>query len=168
MRFYRFNGGFGARLAMAALASTVLAACVSIDDFRRYSPEQRAQVVCQRQASIVQLDAQLDGLRQQHAHTRAALDRGYHVHRQCRLIPGRTQEVCESREGRQVCKTSRVSEDREVCTETPVAMDAAFETAKLNAQANDIVRLARARDTNWQSCFAHVIQLSPEAAFAMR
>lgn len=165
MRIPRFVGRLRLGLPMLALALT---ACVSIDDFRRYSPEQRAQMVCQRQPAIRQLDVQLDELRHQHAHTRAALDRGYHLHRQCQVIPGRSKEVCESREGRQFCRIVRVSEDREVCAETPVAMDAAFESSKLNALSADIVRVARAREDNWQSCFAHVIQLTPEAAFAMR
>ncbi|QRR34269.1 hypothetical protein JNX00_22020 [Hydrogenophaga sp. YM1] len=142
-----------------------LLACTTIDDFRRYSPEQRAQLVCERDTAIRAQDMRLAEWHRLHAQTQAALDRGYLVHRQCRRVATATTEVCETQGNRRVCQTKE-GEPRWACEDTPVPLVAALERSKLAAYAENIVRGTQERDQAWQRCFAGVLALSPEAAFS--
>lgn len=149
---------------LAALAALLLVACTTVDDFRRYSPERRAQLVCERDSSIRAQDQRLAEWQRLHAQTQQALDRGYHVHTQCREVPTAATEVCETEGKRRVCKT-REAKPRLECEETPVPLDAQLEMGKLAAYAQNIQRQAQEREQSWQRCVAHVRTLSPEAAF---
>lgn len=142
-----------------------LGACTTLDDFRRYSPERRAQLVCERDAAIRAQDMRLAEWHRLHAQTQVALDRGYHVHQQCRQVPTAATEVCETQGSRRVCKT-REGEPRRECEDIPVPLDAALERNKLAAYAENIARGTQERDQAWQRCFAGVLPLSPEAAFS--
>lgn len=152
--------------ALTAVAVLLLAACTTVDDFRRYSPDQRAQLVCERDSGIRAQDQRLAEWQAQHAQTQQALDRGYHVHRQCREVPTAATEVCETEGNRRVCRT-RESKPRLECEETPVPLNVALEKEKLAAYALNIQQQAQARDQAWQACFARVRALSPEAAFTL-
>lgn len=152
------------RRGLVLLGLCVLVACTTIDDFRRYSPEQRAQLVCERDTTIRAQDMRLAEWHRLHAQTQAALDRGYLVHQQCRRVATATTEVCETQGNRRVCKTKE-EEPRRACEDTPVPLDAALERSKLAAYAENIVRGTQERDQAWQRCFEGVLPLSPEAAF---
>lgn len=151
---------------LTALTALLLTACTTVDDFRRYSPDRRAQLVCERDNSIRAQDQRLAEWQALHAQTQQALDRGYHVHRQCREVPTAATEVCEIEGKRRVCKT-REAKPRLECEETPVPLNVALEKEKLVAYAQNIQRQAQEREQSWQACFARVRALSPEAAFAL-
>lgn len=153
------------RHGLVLLGLCGLSACTTIDDFRRYSPEQRAQLVCERDAGIRAQDMRLAEWLRLHGQTQAALDRGYLVHQQCRKVPTATTEVCETQGNRQVCKTKE-GEPRRECEDIPVPLDAALERSKLAAYAENIARGTQEREQAWQRCFAGVLPLSPEAAFS--
>lgn len=150
--------------ALTAVAALLLAGCTTVDDFRRYSPDQRAQLVCERDSGIRAQDQRLAEWQRLHGQTQQALDRGYHVHTQCREVPTAATEVCEIEGKRRVCKT-RETKPRQECEETPVPLNVALEKEKLAAYAQNIQRQAQEREQSWQGCFARVRTLSPEAAF---
>lgn len=153
------------RVWVPALLLPLLAACTTIDDFRRYTPDQRAQLVCERQADIGALDMRLGEVSRLHDETKAALDRGYHIHRQCRKVPTTVTEVCEQKGSKRVCKTREGGKPRQECEDTPVPLDLSLETGKLAAYTRSLDELTRERHTAWERCIAHVRGLSPEAAF---
>lgn len=153
------------RPSLVLLGLCGLSACTTLDDFRRYSPEQRAQLVCERDAAIGAQNMRLAEWLRLHAQTQAALDRGYFVHQQCRQVPTAATEVCDTQGSRRVCKT-KDGEPRRECEDIPVPLDAALERSKLAAYAENIARGTQERDQAWQRCFASVLPLSPEAAFS--
>jgi len=157
---------FGLVALLALVLALTLVGCTTIEDFRRLSPDQRAQRVCERDATVGAHNMRLGEWERQHAQTQAALDRGYHLHRQCRSVPAAVTEVCEMQGNRRVCRT-REEERRRVCSDVPVPLDARLESDKLAAYAENIARERQARDQTWQRCVAHVRTLSPEAAFSL-
>lgn len=149
---------------LTALTALLLTACTTVDDFRRYTPDRRAQLVCERDLGIRAQDQRLAEWQGLHAQTQQALDRGYHVHRQCREEPTAATEVCETEGKRRVCQT-REAKPRQVCEETPVPLNVPLEKEKLAAYAQNINRQAQERQQSWQACTTRVRALSPEAAF---
>ncbi len=144
-----------------------LTACTTVDDFRRYTPERRAQLVCERQPEVASLAMRLGTVSRQHADTQAALDRGYHLHRQCHEVRPAVREVCETQGTRRVCTTREVGEPRLECREVPVPLVYSLETTKLAAYAQEMNSLSQSHAQAWERCFQHVRTLSAEAAFGL-
>lgn len=82
--------------AAACLAIGLTAACTTLDDFKSWTPERRAEHVCSKRSDVQSLREQQRSLEAGINRSQAALSRGYHIHTQCRnvVVQGPLVEKC--------------------------------------------------------------------------
>ena len=107
------------------LASTLLTGCASIEDFRKMTPDERANMVCEADSRLRQLRKEKDLLTQSIQSSQEALSRGYRLHRECKNIEvyGDSTTVCKETRGKTICKEHRPVSTRTECNDIPVAID---------------------------------------------
>jgi hypothetical protein len=83
-------------LTAACLAAALTAACTTLDDFKSWTPERRAEHVCGKRSDVQGLREQQRSLEAGINRSQAALTRGYHIHTQCRnvVVQGPLVEKC--------------------------------------------------------------------------
>lgn len=162
-------------LAWACLAAAgLLAACTTVDDYRRMTPEQRAERVCARNVPLRELDAAINQTRSMIGDTELALHRGYRVHQQCRRVelPDNVTRQCTTTQGpkgqTQVCKEEREERSRKECTDTVITIDRALEETNHRSYLQRLAQLQAQRTLDGQRCFDRAVRMTPEEAFSAR
>ena len=177
-----------ARMRMEKLLTTfvttgLLFGCAAtLEQFLGMGPYDRALVVCDNSSEarsqkieIKTMAASVSALSSDIALRRNVLDRGYKIHSECSR-QYRTKLVCEELNGGRVeCLEEKDPSDwvgKEVCTETPVAIDAAYEEKKLedvserlDSSKMALSNLKSAYQENREQCYRRAEQLSPEDAY---
>ena len=157
-------------IGMAAL----LAACTTLDDYRRMTPEQRARHVCARQQRLLEGDAAIEQVRGLIADTELALHRGYRVHSQCRRVelPDNVTQKCTTTSGpkgqTQVCREEREERSRRECTDTVITIDRSLEEANHRSYVQRMADLQARRAADGRQCFDQALRMTPEEAFRAR
>jgi hypothetical protein len=83
-------------VAVACVAAALTTACTTLDDFKSWTPERRAEHVCSKRSDVQGLREQQRSLEAGVQRSQAALTRGYHIHTQCRnvVVQGPLVEKC--------------------------------------------------------------------------
>ena len=158
----------------------LVSGCVSVDDFRKMSPAERAVFVCDRNGEVKGLGKQIEDMAADIAEIEEALHRGYRVHRSCKQVPvtgtttsrktvkskctpdGKGGQVCEEQE---VITEEPTTEYRTVCEEIPVAIDPEFEKEKLRSEQWRIEDVAAIRNEVYAACILEVESMTAEEAY---
>ncbi|WP_157288207.1 hypothetical protein [Uliginosibacterium gangwonense] len=146
----------------------VLTSCVTLDDFKQMSAQQRAETVCSKQQVLRNIDSKIAALQNSIDGSRNALARGYRVPRECHEIeiPGDTKITnCTKTENQVQCVETRPKRYKTECTETPVAMDSAQEKENIRGWSAEIDSLRFQRKDKYQQCYNQIYPLSPEEAY---
>lgn len=146
----------------------VLTSCVTLDDFKKMSAQQRAETVCKNQQVLRNIDYKISSLQSDIDDSRNALARGYRVHRECHDIEveGDTKVTnCTKTENQVQCVETRPKRIKNVCTETPVALDSAQEKENIRGWSAEIDSLRYQRKDKYQQCYNQIYPLSPEEAY---
>lgn len=156
-----------------SLVSTILAlsACVSVDDFKSMSADERAVAVCQRQSTVRSHQREIDSLRSKIATAEQAISLGYHKVEQCeeRKVPRKVKASCNTSS---VAKTQAIDCEQKIkyrterdCEEMFLPADQALEKANIQRWQNAILELRRAKNEAYQACYRSVVKMSAEEAF---
>ena len=152
----------------------LLGACTTVDDYRRMTPEQRAERVCARAAPLREIDRAIEQTRSMIADTELALHRGYRVHPQCRRIelPDNVVRKCTTTQGpagqTQVCTEEREERSRKECTDTVITIDRSLEETNHRSYVQRLAELQTQRRIDGQRCFERAVRMAPEEAFNAR
>lgn len=148
------------------LASTLLTGCASIEDFRKMTPDERANMVCEADSRLRQLRKEKDLLTQSIQSSQEALSRGYRLHRECKDIEvyGDSTTVCKETRGKTICKEHRPVSTR---TECKTFLLPSFETGKRKHPELD--KSTRQLDKETRSvrtaCYSRIVKMTPEQAY---
>ncbi|CAH1904167.1 conserved hypothetical protein [Candidatus Nitrotoga sp. HW29] len=145
--------------------------CTTVSSFQKMPSYERAQYVCSRDSNYKRLsndesihEAKIDEIN-------SVLSRGYRVHKACKTVkvekPG-TVSCTSNSVGNAVntdCKQNTKTTYENVCTETPVAIDASLERENLEASKNMVVRAKIEKNNVYNRCYSLVEPMSAEQAF---
>lgn len=148
----------------------LLASCVSLDDYRRMSPEERAQRVCRGHPAVREDDAQIAHTRSLMADTDQALHRGYRVHTRCNTVdlPDNITQQCSRQGGTETCREVREARNRKECSDTLLPVDRVAEQANRLRYEQRLSALDLQRNLNWNRCFGQAVLMTPEEAYKAR
>lgn len=162
---------------MAVCLATVWAsACTSLDEFKTWSPERRADDVCKNRSDLRGMREQQRSLELGIAKTHEALTRGYHLHTQCRnvVVHGPLVEKCVSSRKDKDAEPKRtctlVPSERIVneCSDTPVPLSAEVEKEKIQQWTANLAQ-SRAQEAGiYAACVQQVMGMSAEEAYKLR
>lgn len=145
--------------------------CTTVSSFQKMPSYERAQYVCSRDSDYKRLsndesihEAKIDEIN-------SVLSRGYRVHKACRTVkvekPG-TVSCTSNGVGNSVntdCRQNTNTTYENVCTETPVSIDANLERGNLEASKNIVVRAKIEKNNVYNHCYSLVEPMSAEQAF---
>lgn len=166
------------RITTSGLAIAVaftLVACASVEDFQAMSPEERAEKTC---TSADAYDDRARDIRRNDSAMRsqtALLSTGYRVHENCQMvsttIPGTTAD-CGGATGvsLQACKlgnTPATTQQKKVCTETPIPINHEYEARVLRNLQMDHESLSEEHQQKTYLCMAKVRSLPAERAYTL-
>jgi len=146
--------------------------CATVSSFQKMPSYERAQYVCSRDSDYERLsndesihEAKIDEIR-------SVLSRGYRVHKACRTVkvekPG-TVSCTSNGVGNSIntdCRQNTNTTYENVCTETPVSIDANLERGNLEASKNMVVRAKIEKNNVYNRCYSLVEPMSAEQAFS--
>ncbi len=155
-------------LALAAVL-LVSGCATTVDDFAALTPEQRAEKACGNVNEFKQDLKELNALSSAIAQTEMDLNRGYKIHKTCHSIQvaGSEQTNCYQTINGIKCETISQPNYQTVCNETPVAIDAEFETKKLEKMKALYPVMKESLKKRYGACYKMVVQMTPEQAFAV-
>ncbi|MFZ1546208.1 MAG: hypothetical protein WAT12_03795 [Candidatus Nitrotoga sp.] len=146
--------------------------CATVDTFQKMNSSERAHYVCSRDKFYESLSN--EELKQQARidDISSTLARGYRVHKSCKTVkvekPG-TVSCKSSGEGAYTntdCRQKTNTTYENVCTETPVSIDANLERGNLKV-SRDMMEKARIEKNNvYSQCYSFVEPMSAEQAFS--
>ncbi len=145
--------------------------CTTVSSFQKMPSYERAQYVCSRDSDYKRLsndesihEAKIDEIN-------SVLSRGYRVHKACRTVkvekPG-TVSCTSNGVGNSVntdCRQNTNTTYENVCTETPVSIDANLERGNLEASKNMVIRAKIEKNNVYNRCYSLVEPMSAEQAF---
>ena len=148
----------------------LLSACASLQDFQQMDTRTRTEFVCERDSQVRYHRRQVIDIQGRAAEIQQALLDGYRLVETCTTTTIEpVDHVCMStQEGGQTmttCADSEVSMIKQVCRQTPVAIDGNLEKQK----RQDLLALQQAEaitaDRAYMACFNKVGAMTPEQAF---
>jgi len=144
-----------------------LTACVTVQDFRNMTADERAVKVCDQRSDIKALQTDVLSLEQSMASSSQALRRGYHVFTDCEEyeVQTGTRTECKTLDYGVECEERILWETRSRCSDTPVPVDAALERSNLNVWQEELAATRAILDSEYQDCFDLVLELTPEEAY---
>jgi hypothetical protein len=145
--------------------------CTTVSSFQKMPSYERAQYVCSRDSDYKRLsndesihEAKIDEIN-------SVLSRGYRVHKACRTVkvekPG-TVSCTSNGVGNSIntdCRQNTNTTYENVCTETPVSIDANLERGNLEASKNMVVRAKIEKNDVYNRCYSLIEPMSAEQAF---
>ena len=149
------------------LASTLLTGCASIEDFRKMTPDERANMVCEADRRLRQLRKEKDLLTQSIQSSQEALSRGYRLHRECKDIEvyGDSTTVCKEIRGKTICKEHRPVSTRTECNDIPVAIDSKLEKENIRNWTKSTRQLDKETRSVRTACYSRIVKMTPEQAY---
>lgn len=160
------------RLAVALASVVGLSACASsLQDFQAMSPEERATVVCQRQADVVSYQGDIQRWQNQIRDAQRALQAGVRKERQCQWTKVRTGSTttCETvKDGnteRVVCEQEEQFKNQQQCREVLFPINVQVERANIDAWRASVAQAQGARTRSFDSCYRAVLPMSAEQAY---
>ena len=160
------------RLAVALACVVALSACASsLQDFQAMSPEERATVVCQRQADVVSYQGDIQRWQNQIREAQRALQAGVRKERQCQWTKVRTGSTttCETiKDGwteRVVCQQKDQFKNQQECREVLLPINVQVERANMDAWRASVAQAQRAKDRSFEACYRSVLPMSAEQAY---
>lgn len=152
-------------LSILLLTSFVVAGCttVSPEKFLSYSANERARLICNESKPARQRRYEISNTWTKIEKQSNLLDTGYRVHRHCHnvteKIEGNCPDVPDVPDVKSICVPPSETR-REVCTETPVAIDPYYEESVLNN--------LKARLSNIESTHDNLFMICAEKAMSLR
>ncbi len=151
-----------------------LIGCTTVQDFRKMTPDERANLVCNKKSHITRLASQKESLQASIQSAREALSRGYRIHKQCKQVKtyGNTVTTCTEKETfpgssqrSMVCTESRPESFVEECNETPVSINPDNERLNIQGWLLDLEELQERFAREWDECDQYIRSLSPDDAY---
>lgn len=145
----------------------LMTGCVTLDDFRKMSPAERARQVCQRQESIVTLENEKQSLIGSIQQSQMDLARGFKIYRQCFPVKvyGRPTVVCREYGSQVRCIQTRPEFYETQCIDTPVGISPDLERQNIQAWTNTLANTEQRLSQEWQNCSKSVESMPPEEAY---
>lgn len=160
---------------LTSVAVIFLSACTTVDDFHAMSPDERADKVCRSADTYSQRERSLRSLGTQISAKEDLLATGYRVHESCQMVsttvPGKTVD-CGGATGvsLQVCQmgnTPAMTQNRQVCTETPVPIDYNYESGALRNLHMARAELDEYHEQQTYVCVAKARSLPADRAYSL-
>lgn len=149
----------------------LLVGCTSFSDFQALSPNERAFLVCERQATVRNNDADVRRYSRLITSARQAIAQGYRLEQQCeyREVPTGTKTVCESistpQGERLVCEEKTQFSTKRDCRNIRIRVDAAMERSNIEIWTQALASAQARRDQIFQLCFQEVSAMSAADAY---
>ena len=141
-----------------------LSGCVSSEQFREYSAQERAQAVCGTSRAAKSRSRELSKVRDAVQSQQQLLSRGYRVHKSCNTIP----IPCEDKNADNpyaLDSCQFAEKTRKECHERPVSIDSSYEATVLN-NARELERNLIRKDANMRAACEKVVRSMPsESAY---
>jgi len=141
-----------------------LSGCVSSEQFREYSAQERAQAVCGTSRAAKSRSRELSKVRDAVQSQQQLLSRGYRVHTSCNTIP----IPCEDKNADNPYALDSclfAEKTRKECHERPVSIDSSYEATVLN-NARELERSLIRKDANMRASCEKVVRSMPsESAY---
>lgn len=150
------------------LASTLLTGCASIEDFRKMTPDERANMVCEADSRLRQLRKEKDLLTQSIQSSQEALSRGYRLHRECKEHRGNMAirpPSARKHAGKPICKEHRPVSTRTECNDIPVAIDSKLEKENIRNWTKSTRQLDKETRSVRTACYSRIVKMTPEQAY---
>ena len=152
----------------------VLGCSATLGDFYGMSRFKRADLVCsqsknarEQKSKINQFAYELQKTQLDIDQKKQLLERGYRVHRYCRDIPNQIDPNCKDKDD---CANQTYTQ---ICEETPVPINYAYEEKKLNQLENSLASARYSLDEaeavweiSYTECNAKVQELSVQESFS--
>jgi hypothetical protein len=147
--------------------------CATVDTFQKMNSSERAHYVCSRDKYYERLSN--DELSQQARidDISSTLARGYRVHKSCRTVkvekPGTVSCTSHDAGGTYTntdCRQNTKITYENVCTETPVAIDANLEKENLKVSRDLMERAMIEKNNIYSLCYSMIEPMSAEQAFS--
>ena len=152
----------------------VLGCAATLEDFYGMSRFKRADLVCsqsknarEQKSKINQFAYEIQKTQRDIEQKKQLLERGYRVHRYCRDIPNQIDPNCKDKDD---CANQT---DTQICEETPVPINYAYEEKKLNQLENSLASASYSLDEaeavwdiSYTECNAKVQDLSVQESFS--
>jgi hypothetical protein len=153
----------------------VLGACASLDDFQKMSADERARKVCESSSSYGARATSLRQLNEQIAEKEYVLARGYRVYEHCQpmpiAVPGKTIDCGDATgDALKTCQqgnTPATTVWRNVCTQTPVPIDYAYESSVVGDLRMTREGLLEQHEQSTYTCEARLKSLPAERAYLL-
>ena len=151
------------------LFSLAIVGCASVDDFRGYSPEKRANLACNNRKEFRAMKDKKRELENLIEASNKDLQRGYKLHSQCKMVkvPDNYGSATCSSTGTNsaTCTQYQSTSDKLECVDVPVPLDATLERSNLAQFQSDARALDSKITSTWNACTTYVSGLSAEDAF---
>jgi hypothetical protein len=121
--------------AFTLIPMILLLSCTTVEDFHSMSPDERADSVCSATSGYRQRKRSLADLNREIAERENLLATGYRVYENCQIVsvsvPGNSTD-CAGLAGKELkacnkANKSATTENRRICTQTPVPIDYSYE-----------------------------------------
>lgn len=141
--------------------------CVTLDDFRKMSPGERARQVCERQETVVTLESERQSLISAIQQSQMDLARGFKIYRQCFPVKvyGRPTVTCREYGAQVRCIERRPEFYETQCIDTPVGISPELERQNIQGWTNSLAYTEQRLNQEWQNCSKSVESMSPEEAY---
>jgi len=159
--------GINLKSRLALTLTLLISACTTVDDFRKMSPDERANRVCSRQANIKNLVAEKDQLTAAIQAAQADLGRGYKIHKQCNQVKvyGNPTTSCQKTGNTVNCTEYRPESYTTQCQELPVSINAELEKEKIQSWTITYQNTQQNLQNEWQKCYEFMKKTTPEEAY---
>ena len=153
--------------ALLLASALLLSGCVTMQDFQRMSPHQRAMTVCDNQPDIRNLRSEVQGYEQAISEASVALRRGYRSTNECRKeeVQVGTRTECRTLEYGVECEERALWETRTRCTESRQSINAALERSNISAWRGALRDSQALLAERHQQCYHRIYPMSAAQAF---
>jgi len=157
------------------IALGLLVSCTTMEDFHAMSPDERAENVCSATNAYRQRKRALTDLDNEIAEKENLLATGYRVYEACQIVtvtvPGKTVS-CEGLDGKELkaChkkNTSATTENRRVCTQTPVPIDFNYESSFLRDLKMSRQNQVEMHELQTDNCLSRAKAVSADKAYLL-
>lgn len=159
----------------AVIPLALLVSCTTMEDFHAMNPDERAESVCSATNGYRQRKRALTDLNNEIADKENLLATGYRVYEACQIVtvnvPGKTVS-CEGLGGKELkaCQksnTSATTENRRVCTQTPVPIDYNYESSVLRDLRMSRQNQVEMHELQTDNCLSRARTLSADKAYLL-
>ncbi|WP_419536508.1 hypothetical protein [Endozoicomonas sp.] len=153
------------------LSILFLSGCVTLRDFEKMTPADRANFVCEQDSVVKAYKQQARDFEDMAFESSTAINLGYRMVKSCKRVkiekPGNT--VCRSYEyDHQLtteCKTETIVDYEEQCNETPVSVNIDHEKTKLRDYNESFERSKKRSELEFNQCFNRVTSKTAKEAY---